>query len=494
MIRPHRISRRFLLRGSAGACIALPFLNAMESRAAPATSPQRFVFVFGPNGVDRQQFRPASTGQMNALPPLLETFGATNVYDKTKTQESLLNDILVVSGLQNTIADNAGQHASGTAGLLTCQRARTETDLRAKGLSVAYVGEFPEGNQNPRAVSTPVSFDYVLADELRKLAPASSGVWDPLNLGTEGPSNGSDADLRGDYMNYISWKTPTSFAPNQIDLKAIFQNLVASPLSGNDQGAEFERRKKSRLLVLDQVNAQLKSLSSRVGVEDRITLDRYFTSLSSVEKKIQNQTQDANTANCPAMPQVPNDNGSVTRRVEAMFELMKLVMQCDRKRIMTFMLKNSRSFVTLDSPYVTIRNRANNIASFHGASHWGRQQIEQFSSAAVAKEAWSAYVRWEMFVLANFVRLLKATPEAGGTLLDSTVVMFSSEISDGDDHDHFDMPVLLAGKGGGSLKPGRHLRFEGKPLANLYLTLAQRCFSAALSRFGNSNGTLDGLG
>ncbi len=494
MTRCKRMSRRFLLRGSAGACIALPWLNAMESRAAPGVSPQRFVFVFGPNGVDRDQFRPAATGQMTVLPPLLETFGATNVYDKTKTQESLMNDILLVSGLQNKIADTSGQHASGTAGVLTCQRARTDSELSAKGLSVAYVGEFPSGNQNPRSVSTPVSFDHVLAEALKKLSPASSGVFDPLNLGTEGPGNDGDGALRAEYINYISWKNPTSFSPNQIDLKAIFQSQFAVPGTGSGQVADFERRKKSRMLIIDQVNEQLKSLNNKVGVEDRITLDQYFTSLSSVEKKIQDQTIDTTTASCPASPQVPMDNGSTTRRIEAMFELMKLMMQCDRKRIMTFMLKGGRSFFTLDSPYVTIRNRANNIASFHGASHWGRQQIEQFSSAAVAKQAWSAYVRWEMFVLANFIRLLKATPEGGGTLLDSTVVMFSSEISDGDNHDHFEMPVLLAGKGGGTLKPGRHLRFDGKAMANLYLTLAQRCFGVPLSLFGNSDGTLDGLG
>jgi hypothetical protein len=348
-----RLSRRFMLRSSQVA-IGLPLLHAMSARGQ-ATAPKRFVFVFGANGADRGAFRPAAEGPITALSPLLEGFGDTHLYDRTRMQAPLLSDIVVVSGMQNNVLNpSPGRHAAGTAGVLTCQLGRGTRELGSAGLNVPYVGPLPGNGVNPRTVNTPVSFDWVLSSLLTP--PGSAGAqYTPLNLCTEGPGNNGDADMRAEYINYVSWKTPTSYAPNQVDMRRVFEDLFSSSAGSPAGVSEFERRKRLRTLVLDRVTEQIRSLNQKVGAEDRLTLEQYFTSLSELERKLQQQTTPS--ATCSTQPTQPMGNGTTARNFEVAFELMKLILQCDRRRIITFMMTGGRSFLTLANPYNTVQKR-----------------------------------------------------------------------------------------------------------------------------------------
>lgn len=433
-------SRRAILRG-AGVSLALPLLPSLLPRAARAqdnTPPTRLVFWYVANGVHMPAWRPTRTGAGYDLPSSL--VGLTPVQDKVSVLSGLAN----MSGSFN----RPGDHARGTGCFITCERPEyTDNATHYNGISVDQVAAAERGGET---------------------------LFPSLQLGLDGGSNSGSCDSGYGcaYVHSISWADATTPLPKVTDPRTTFDRLF-SGLDGTDP-ADIERRRALRLSVLDAVSADATRLQRKMGATDRAKLDQYLTGVREVEKRV--ESLDDQVCSPPGRPERGLD---VPERAAAMGALMAVALQCDLTRVISYMFANGGS------------GRSHTWLGFsdnhHGLSH---------HQSDAAKQAKIAQINtWEVDVFASFLQRLEAIEEVdGSTLLDNTLVMFGSEISDGNRHNHDDLPVLLAGGGAAGIDQGRHLQFTGRePIANLYLSMLD-AFGAPQSSFGSdSTGPLAGL-
>jgi len=428
-------SRRQFLRGS-GALLTLPFLESLLPRSARAVekAPQRLLFYFVPNGIHMPAWLPTTEGADYDLPPIL------------KPLESLRSELLVVSGLRNLPArpDGAGDHAGGTSAFLTCSHAlKSETEIRLG-----------------------VSVDQVAASKLGQGTRFAS-----LPLGMEGGASvgGCDSGYSCAYSQNISWigpKTPLAkIVGPQLLFDLLFQD--SSQVTG-----VAEKRARHRQSVLDFVLRDAQALRGRLGRSDRDKLDEYMHSVRDVEQRLQGMSQ-----SCDA-PKPPADDVRLTEQLRAMSDLMVLALRCDLTRVLTFMLGNGGS----NRPYGFLPGVS---GAHHELSHHRHQASIQAQLQLIDT--------FEVEQLGYLLGKLKTTKDHdGSSLLDNALVFFSSEIADGNSHSHTDLPVLLAGRLGGAIRPGRHLRRE-EPMANLYSSILN-AVGAPSGRFGDDGtGPLQGL-
>ncbi|HSJ98247.1 MAG TPA: DUF1552 domain-containing protein [Myxococcota bacterium] len=423
------LSRRTFLRG-AGAAVALPFLDAMlpaSARAQLQPSARRFLAWYVPNGMHMAAWTPSATGASYALTPILQPLAAVR------------GEVLVLSNLANRAGtDNApGDHARGTGSFLTCTRVR-----RTEGADI----------QNG------VSLDQLIAQEIGGHTILSS-----VQLGTEGggPSGGCDSGYSCAYARNISWAGPASPLAKETNPQNAFDRLF----QGADpqlSAAERERRRQLRLSILDAVHEDARRLRIALGVTDRRKLDEYLTGVRELELRLETTPGSTCTANEPEPPE------DFRARVRAMADVMVLAFRCDVTRVITFMQANAGSNQTY--PWLGVGDGHHQISHHQGnpANHAALQAIDT----------------WEVEQFAYLLERLAAIPEPGGSVLDSSLVFFSSEIEDGDAHRHLNLPVLLAGRAGGAVQPGRHLRWSSEQkLADLFLTIL-RAYGIQRSSFG----------
>jgi len=412
---PAGATRRAFLAG-AGALVALPFLPSLVSgRASGSTArPLRFVAWYVPNGIHMQDFTPATTGQGYALTPILQPLAGVR------------DDLLVVSGLANRGAqDNvAGDHARGTGAFLTCAR------------------------PDPLRVAVGVSLDQVIASQQPTTMSLSS-----LQLATEG-SNGAgvcDGGLPCGYQGTISYADATTPLPT-INAPALAFDRLFAPLESGITQAERDRRRALHTSILDGLSDPIARLQRTVSSEDSVRVDEYLSGIRALELRVANS---AVPPNC-TVPTRPSEPIDLPARIELFSELMVGALSCDLTRVITFMSGNGgsdQSFPFLNAP-----------ESHHVLSHHSGDPEK------IAKVV--AINTWEMAIYASFLEKLRAVPEGDGTLLDHTVVLFSSEVSDGNLHTHTDLPVLVGGGRLSGLQTGQHLRTDGEqPIADLYLAL-----------------------
>lgn len=432
------ISRRALL-GGAGVALAIPLLEGVmprrSARAGGMTPARRMVCWFVPNGINGSTaaaWRPTATGAGFALSPMLMPLG------------DLRGECLVLSGVVNHPAqadfgganDGAGDHARGTGSLLTCARLRKT-----------------EG----RDIVNGVSIDQVVAN-----AVGMTTRFPSMQLGIDGGSDagGCDSGYSCAYARNVSWSSPSTPLPKLTSPVTVFDRMFA----GGETAAQAARRRVYQTSVLDYVRDEATRLSSRVGATDRAKLDEFLTSVREVER----QVGAGATATCPA-PMRPAEGMSYPDTVAAMTELTALALRCDLTRVVTFMLGNAGSDRTY--PFLGISDGHHTI-SHHMDDPAKLAKLQQIGT-------------WEVTQFAALLRRLRELREAdGSTLLDHTVAFFSSDIHDGNAHDHGDMPVLLGGRCGASFDTGRHVAFATpQPLANLHLTMA-RAMGVRLDRFG----------
>jgi hypothetical protein len=437
------ISRRAALRGM-GVSVALPLLEAMlPTRAAgAATPPVRLAFVYAPSGKHMPAWTPTRLGADYDLPPTLEPLRAVK------------EDVLVLSGLSlrkaNGNGDGPGDHARAMATFLTgCQARKTDgADIRA-GVSV---------------------------DQVAAAAVGRSTRFASLEVGCEGGRDGGTCDhgYSCAYQTNLSWRSPSQPLAKEVNPRLVFERLFRSPGAG-DPEAEA-RRARDRRSVLDFVSGDINELNGRLGTGDRRKLDEYLTGLREVERRIQASQPVAEVGQSRlARPTgVPQDFAEHARLLG---DLVALAFQADLTRVATFALGNdgsNRSYREAGVP-----------EGHHDLSHHGGDPEKQAKLRRIN--------RFHVEQLAHLLGRLKATREGEGTLLDHCLVVYGSGIRDGDRHDHDDLPILLAGRGGGKVRPGRHLRYpEGTPLTNLYLALLDRV-GAAVESFGDSTGRLPSL-
>jgi hypothetical protein len=430
-------SRRHFLR-AAGVTLALPALDSIGFRAfaapRPVTPPKRLAFLYVPNGVNVAQWNPAGSGAEFTLSPTLEPLAG------------LKSEILPISNLRHESAtwgeDGPGDHARATAAYLTGCRPRKTAgpDIRL-GVSVDQIAAQHVG-QGTRLPSLELS-----TDDARSSGKCDSGY--------------SCA-----YQYNLSWKSPTQPIAAEQNPRAVFDRLF-----GAGGGA--------RRSVIDAVRDDANDLKRRLGAEDSAKLDQFLDSVREVERRIQN----AESAPDPAVAQFKKPAGipdSYEAHIRAMFDLMALAFQTDSTRIITFMLAHDGSnhaFPEIGVP-----------EAHHQISHH-RDEAEKLAKIAKIDRFYTAQLAW-------FLEQLRAIPESNssGTLLDHSMIVYGGCIKEGNKHSHEDLPIILAGRGGGTLEPGRHLVApELTPMTNLYLSLVRR-LGANIDRVGDSGGELAGLG
>jgi len=413
------LSRRRFLR-AAGVSLALPFLPSALPRelwAAGNENPRRMLFWFVPNGMQMDWWTPSSSGLGYDLPEMLEPLAP------------IQHKVSVLSGLGNAAArvpGVPGDHARGTGTFLTC------TTL----------------NHSVDDISNNASVDQVAAQAL-----GGDTLFPSLELGMDGGSPVGDCDngYSCAYQRNISWAGPTTPLPKLTDPRLLFSRLFAG-VDPSLTAAEIERRRVMRLSVLDSVYADAQRMQVRLSRTDSLKMDEYLNAVRELEERI-NQL---GNSSCTA-PSSPPSGLEFSERLAALTELMVIAMRCDLTRITTFMFGNggsNRNFFFLGAP-----------GAHHEISHHQNNPDNLLKLRTIG--------RWEVERFVDLLLAMDAVDEGNGcTLLDNSLVYFGSEIADGDSHSHFNLPVLLAGGGGGETVPGRHIIYgEQTPVANLFIAM-----------------------
>ena len=456
------ISRRTALKG-AGAMLALPLLDAMLPRrvnaAEAAKYPVRMAVLYYPNGVFSDQFTPKGTGKSFELSPILAPL------------EKHKQDILVLGELMNKKSDTGDGHYVKTGGFLTGTTIKrtTGSDLRSNGISM----------------------DQVAAQRIGNFTTLPS-----LELGIERNTAGVDVNVGYTrlYGSHISWSTPTTPVPNEIDPRQAFNRLFR-PAALNTTNAVNSANDKS---VLDLVLEDAKALRGKVGVNDQRKLDEYLGSVRAVEKRIEfdAKRRESEVKADPLAREAIDKLGSrlksfyddparVTQRgidhteqVRLMLDMMVLAFQSDSTRVGTFMFAcdvSGKNFSFVDGVK----------GSHHELSHHEGKKEKQ--------EMYWRINRWHIEQYAYMLDQMKAIKEGDSNLLDNSMILCGSVIRDGNSHNPHNLPLVLAGRAGGTIKPGRHVVYaKNTPLCNLFTSMLDRV-GAPVDHFGDSTGALAGL-
>ena len=430
------LSRRAILRGI-GASLALPFLDAMVPAATAlartaATPALRFGAVFIPMGERPGFWTPKTVGAGFEFSPIL------------KPLESLRDSLVVVSGLDRP---SGGTHAVSTATWLTgSSPKRTEAE------------DFIAG----------ISLDQVIAQKIGR-----DTVFPSLEISTEdqaGYIGACDVGYSCTYMSTISWKGPTTPLPMERNPRVVFERLFGRP----GTAAERVARMKSDQSILDSVRGDVESLQRDLGARDRVRLLEYLDHVREIEQRIERAEKQATSD--IAIPEAPvGIPPAFEEHVQLMFELMAVAYETDLTRVFSFMMNREASQLVF--PNIGINE------PWHHISHHGNDPEKL---AALVK-----INTWQIGLFGKFLERLKNTPDGDGSLLDHSVILWGSGMSDSNSHSAIDVPLLLAGKGAGRLKGGRHIAApRATPLANAMLDIAQK-YGAEVEKLGVSTGTLE---
>lgn len=439
------LPRRTLLRGL-GTAVGLPLLEAMGGRAASAAAPRkaplRMGFFYVPNGVHMQSWTPQNEGPLEALPPILQPLS------------SVKDQVLLLSGLTCDKArpngDGPGDHARSAAAFLTgCQARKTPgADIKV-GISV----------------------DQFAAQSIGKNTRFPS-----LELGIErGAQAGAcDSGYSCAYSSNIAWSSENTPVAKEVDPRLVFERLFGSG-DRKEAGESLARRERYRQSILDFVLEDANRLKSRLGYKDQEKLDEYLTGVREIEQRLQYAGR---PVNAPKGLQEPTGvPGEVDQHLRLMFDLLAVAFQADITRVATFMLANegsNRNYRLINVP------DGHHDLSHHQNDPTKHQKIQAINT-------------FHMTHYAYFIQKLSSMKEGNGTVLDNCVLLYGSGIGDGNRHNHDDLPILVAGRAGGQLKPGRHVRYpRNTPLNNLYLSLLDR-MQVQVHSLGDSTGRLPGL-
>jgi hypothetical protein len=426
--------------------MALPWLEAMAPRAALAagtTAPRRMAFFYVPNGIHMADWTPAEVGENFNLTPTL------------KALEPYKSDFSVLTGLAQhnaeAMGDGGGDHARSLACFLT--------------------GTHPIKTDGA-GIRAGVSVDQVAAQQIGKETRLPS-----LELGIErGAQSGNcDSGYSCAYSSNISWRSANTPMAKEINPKLVFERLFSVNRPTADP-KDDRKRKLYEASIIDFVLDDAQQLRNRLGNNDRHKIDEYLSSVREIEVRVSRFGAAESRPPAGATPPrgIPED---LREHIRLMFDLVALAFQCDTTRICTFMFANEGS------------NRNYEILGIgdghHDLSHHGGDKTKH--------EKLRRINRFHIEQFAYLLGKLKSTREGDGTLLDHSMLVYGSGICDGDRHNHDDLPILLAGRGSGTVKPGRHIKVNNVPLNNLYLSMLDR-MDVKLDRLGDSTGRMPGLG
>jgi len=445
------MSRRNFLRGI-GACVALPAFTSLlptkmlaaaaDARLATTATgaPLRTAFVFFPNGAIPSRWWPADAGAAMNLSPTLQPLDPVRRY------------VQVLGGLAHANAnpgnDGGGDHARGNSVFLTGVRInKSATDIRAG-----------------------VSIDQVIANHVGHLTRFPS-----IELCCDATRKASDCDSGYScaYQYNISWQSPTTPMTPESNPRLAFERLFGAGPHG-ERAQNAQRQMRDRRSVLDFVMGDARAMQRRLSVRDQEKLDQYLTGIREVEKRIQKAEKfgpnvdpdEATPAGIPAKQ---------VEYVDLMYDIMLLAFKTDSTRVATFVLGHdgdNRSFseIGITEGHHDLSHHQNNPERIEKVAQIDRWYVEQFS---------------------RFLTRMDAIQDVdGNSLLHNSRIIYGSGNADGNRHTHENLPVLLAGAGGGAFHGGRFVQHGSKPLSNLFLNLAETAGVTGLERFGDSTGRL----
>ena len=443
--------RRHFLRGL-GASIALPAfasltgtkLFAAEQAASLAVTasgaPLRTAFVYFPNGSIPTSWWPSQAGTDFTLTGTLEPL------------QKLSNQLQVLGGLDQVNAepgkDGAGDHARANSVFLTGVRLR-------KSSTEVHAG---------------ISIDQEIANQV-----GASTMLPSLELSsdTDRPSGNCDSGYACAYQHNVSWKTATTPMPPERNPRLVFERLFGAGSPG-ERAANLARRRTGQRSILDFVMEDARQMEGRLASQDRDKLDQYLTGVREIEERLQRAERFAN-AKDPGVEAPIGITQDHAEYVGITFDMMLLAFQSDLTRVSTMMLAHDGSNRSFD--HIGI------FEGHHDLSHH-RNDAERIKKIAQID-------RWYVEQFAKFLERLQNTPDVDGkSLLDNSMIVYGSGNADANRHTHSNLPIILAGGGGGALTPGRHVNHGSKPLCDLFLSLADRMGATNLEHFGDSTGRL----
>ena len=445
-------NRRNFLRGLGG-CIALPAFETFAPRAiaagagapaiaTPATgAPMRMAFLYFPNGAIQKNWRPTGSGTDFK-------FGST-----LAPLDALRHRVQVISGLEHLNAnagnDGAGDHARANGTFLTGVRVK-----KTAGSDI-YAG---------------VSIDQIAAQKIGKATRFAS-----LELSTDPhrKSGNCDSGYSCAYESNLAWRTPTSPLSPGSNPRLVFERLFGTGTHGQ-RGANLAQRRAQQRSILDFVMDDAKSVQARLTNRDKAKMDEHLTGVREIEERI--VTAEAFT-NIPD-PEMATPDGIPTGYddyIKLMFRMLALAFETDATRVASLLLAHdgsNRSFPEIE------------IAEGHHSLSHHRDTPELIEKVAQID-------RFYADRFAEFLTLLETKHDADGhSVLHNSMIVYGCGNSDGNRHTHADLPVVLAGNGGGALHPGRHFETGATPMCNLYLNMLDQMGVTGLDRFGDSTGRL----
>lgn len=448
-MRRSKLDRRKFLLGT-GVTFAIPTLSSMETCSVRAGEtalqaggkpPTRMAFMSIPNGVQQKHWFPSGEGHSYEFNSTMQPL------------QPLKDQLQVISGLNHEEAtagnDGGGDHARANATFLTGARARKTSgkDIRV-GVSIDQAAAQALG-QATRFPSLELSSDAV------------------RNTGA------CDTGYACAYQYNLSWSAPSTPVTPEPNPRFVFERLFGTGEHG-ERAKNLSERLESQRSLLDFVLEDARDARKLLSGSDRRKLDEYFESVRSIEKRI------ASAERLGAAPDpdvdtpvgIPQDFGA---HMDVMYDLLALAFQTDSARIATLLLAHDGSNRSFPDLGIT-----------EGHHHLTHNQKDPELAAKVAK-----IDQYYMRHFARFLKVLSDTKESdGSSLLDNSMIVYGGAISDGNRHYHDNLPVILAGRGGGRIETGRHLQLEKTPMSNLFVTMLRE-FGVQTDRFGDSNGNLD---
>lgn len=441
-------SRRNFLRGL-GACVALPTFESLSPLRAVAAgklattasgAPLRTAFVYFPNG---------------AIPTAWWPAGEESKFELSRTLaplEPFRKDIQILSGLDHVNAtagpDGAGDHARANGTFLTGVRMKkSATDVRAG-----------------------ISIDQVIARQVGHLTRFPSLE---LSCDSARTTGACDSGYSCAYQYNISWSSPTTPMTPESNPRLVFERLFGAG-DPSERAEHLKRRRQEQRSILDFIMADAKDMQRRLSARDQDKLDQYLTGVRELETRIQKAEQlgDPRDPNYVAPTGVPP---TYLEHIQLMFDMLVLAFQTDSTRVATLLLAHdgsNRSFAEIGVP-----------EGHHDLSHHSDDQEKVHKIMDIDL--------WYVKQYARFLEKLRDTKDVDGkSLLENSMILYGSGNADGNRHTHVNLPIILAGGGGGSLTPGRFIKHGSRPASNLFLSMADRMGVSGLERFGDSSGRL----
>jgi hypothetical protein len=432
------LSRRTLLRG-VGVSLGLPLLDSMIPAQTPlartaATSKSRLSCIYVPHGATMDKWTPAADSKAFEFTEILGPL------------EKFRDRVSIVSNLAHPAAGGVGSDAGAD---------------HARSAAVFLSGVHPEQG----SIHVGTTIDQIAAQRIGQDTPLPS-----IELSIEEVALSCGSGYACAYSNTISWKTPTTPLPMENNPQVVFEKLFGD---GSNNADRLARKQQSRSL-LDSVMDQVASLQRELPASDRTRLGEYLDDVREIERRIQKaENQIPADLKLPEAPVgVPE---SFDEHFKIMYDLQVLAFRAEITRIATLMYARDTSGAVY--PQSGIRD------GFHVASHHSNNRGNMDKFALINK--------YHVEMLAYFLDKLKSTPDGDGNLLDHSMVLYGSSMSNGNQHDHDPLPVVLAGGASGQLNGGRHMTYAPHtPMSNLLLTMLDKLGIQA-DKHGDSTGKLE---